>query len=142
MEADPGLPHRHIAGDTRCGLLHGRLHLAFGGAELVGEERVRQMHAAEEQNDCGTRANQNSWDHCSTPWSHPQVTRPLKITSLQRSPSAAALSGSTTYRRILASTRGFTNGAASRYGHFSRTEAVSVYRMPSPSGMNSFTKVA
>src|SRR5215831_14070780 len=43
---------------------------------------------------------------------------------LQRSLSAAALSGSTTYRRILASTRGFTNGAASRYGHFSRTEAV------------------
>ena len=40
--------------------------------------------------------------------------------------SAATLSGSTTYRRILASTRDFTSGATSRYGHFNRTDAVSV----------------
>jgi hypothetical protein len=44
----------------------------------------------------------------------------------QRSASAAALSGSTTYRRILATTKGFNSGAANRYGHLRRTRAVSL----------------
>src|SRR5882762_750049 len=51
VEPDPGFPDRHLSGDTRRNLLHRRLQLPFGGAELVGEERIGQMHPPEEQDD-------------------------------------------------------------------------------------------
>src|SRR5215469_3108773 len=63
VEPDPGLPHRRTTRDTWHNALHRRLQLSFDRSELVREERVREMHAAEEQDDRSTSDNQGSRDH-------------------------------------------------------------------------------
>lgn len=70
VEPDPGFPHRHTTVDAWCNLLHRRFQLSLGSAELVGEDRVRQMQAGKEQHDRSTGSNQDSRDHGSSPIRH------------------------------------------------------------------------
>jgi hypothetical protein len=58
------------------------LQLVFCGAELVGKECVRQVHAAEEQNYSGRRANQDSRDHRSTQWSLLRIAVAQNLTGI------------------------------------------------------------